>query len=80
MVFVNPVTIVVPIGTVFANPVTFVFTVHATHEYRINFIRGYAVDTTHRIAPSNADNTCVATALVARMIIVTHSYIGSYLV
>ena len=47
------------------------------------FIRGYTVHTAHRtahrIALSNTDHTSVATAFVARMILLTHSYIGSYL-
>ena len=62
-----------------ANSNTFVFTVHTTHGYRTNFIRGYTVNTAHRIAPSNAEDSSVSSAFAARLILLTHSYISSYL-
>ena len=62
-----------------ANSNTFAFTVHTTHVYRTNFISGYTVNTVHRIAPSNAEDSSVSSAFTARLILLTHSYISSYL-
>ena len=62
-----------------ANSNTFAFTVHTTHGYRTNFISGYTVHIAHQIAPSNADDTSMASVPAARLILLTHSYISSSL-